>query len=241
MKRVVCFLTVLLLSLALIPAAGALTDQAGLLSEGEQQALNTALSAISREHGMEVAVVTVKTTGGRDVWYYANDYYDEHIGGNGVLLLISEYEREWALVAVGTGYRAVNDDAQIYIEESILPLLKQDRFYDAFALYGELCAEMIARYEAGDPYETPFPLGLAILISLGIGLVTGLITVTVMKGKLKTVRRQPGAEAYTKAGSMKLTVQQDQFLYSNVSRTPRPKSNSSGGGGGSRGGRSGSF
>ncbi|MBQ8893802.1 MAG: hypothetical protein IJ043_05275 [Clostridia bacterium] len=71
--------------------------------------------------------------------------------------------------------------------------------------------------------------------------MTGLITVTVMKGKLKTVRCRPGAEAYTRAGSMKLTVQQDQFLYSNVSRTPRPKSNSSGGGGGSRGGRSGSF
>lgn len=244
MKRVITILMILLMLLTLPASAedGLLADSAGLLSQSEQQALSAELSALSGAHGMQVAVATVPSTEGADIWDYANDYYDQNLSGDGVLLLIAIRERQWALIADGTGYQAVNDDAQITIEERILPLLQEDRFYDAFSLYASLCEEMILLYEAGEPYEIAFPVWLGLLIALGIGLLVALIAVGIMKGQLKSVRAQRSAAGYVKAGSMQLTRQTDLYLYSQITRIPRPKSSSSsGGGGGSRGGRSGSF
>jgi uncharacterized protein len=67
-----------------------------------------------------------------------------------------------------------------------------------------------------------------ILISAGVGLVIALITVGIMKGKLKTVRRQPAAGNYVRKGSMNITESSDLFLYSKVNRTAKPKNNGSG-------------
>jgi len=69
------------------------------------------------------------------------------------------------------------------------------------------------------------------------------ISVFVMASQLKSVRPQTAARNYMKPNSLNLTVSRDLFLYRTVTRTPRPKSNSSSGGRGSSGGgsRSGSF
>lgn len=50
---------------------------------------------------------------------------------------------------------------------------------------------------------------------------------TNMKGKLKTVRFQPAANSYMKAGSMNITESRDMFLYNTVTRTAKPKANDS--------------
>jgi uncharacterized protein len=75
---------------------------------------------------------------------------------------------------------------------------------------------------------------------MAVGMVIGLITVGIMSFRMKTVRQQAGASDYMRPGSMRLHNSQDIFLYSHVSRTPKPKSTSSSGGGGvSRGGSGG--
>ncbi len=56
------------------------------------------------------------------------------------------------------------------------------------------------------------------LISLAIGVAVGFLVVGVMKGQLKTVRRQNGAGSYLAPGSLQLRVKQDIYLYENTTR-----------------------
>jgi len=58
-----------------------------------------------------------------------------------------------------------------------------------------------------------------------IGIVAAFITVGIMKAQLKTVRKQRNAANYVVSGSFRLTNQMDTFLYRNVVRRERPKSN----------------
>ncbi|MBQ6824415.1 MAG: TPM domain-containing protein [Clostridia bacterium] len=243
MKKFLTIAFIWLTVLFLIPSAVALEDSAGLLTSSEQQLLQASFEQIEAAHQVTVEAVTVRSLGGEDALDYANDYMDDNLGTDSVLLLIAIEDREWALLADGKGYLAVNDDAQMMIEEEILPFLSEDRFYDAFARYAALCEELLVGYENGEIFEYHVPIYVWILPALGVGLLVGFITVMIMKGKLKSVRHRNDAREYTRPGSMQIMRQQDTFLYSNVTRVAKPKNNSSGGGGGggSRGGRSGGF
>lgn len=53
------------------------------------------------------------------------------------------------------------------------------------------------------------------------------------KKQLKSVQKQSKANAYVKAGSMKITKSGDYFMYRNLTKTQRQKSSSSSSGGGS--------
>ena len=84
----------------------------------------------------------------------------------------------------------------------------------------------------------------SLMIALVLGVVVGVITVSILKGQLKTVRAQNRAHDYLKTGSMRVNIQRDIFLYRNVSRTRKESSSSSGsssGGGSSRSRGGGSF
>jgi len=63
-----------------------------------------------------------------------------------------------------------------------------------------------------------------LIISIIIGIVIGLVTVSIMKSQLRSVHRQSGASGYLDADSLRLHISRDQFLYQNVTRTPKPKS-----------------
>ena len=90
----------------------------------------------------------------------------------------------------------------------------------------------------------PFNVVTSLLLALAIGFVLPLITVSAMKGKLKTVRHKYEASNYVVPGSLHLQNSDDRFLYSNVTQTPIPQhedNHSSHGGGFSGGGSSVSF
>ena len=57
-----------------------------------------------------------------------------------------------------------------------------------------------------------------VLVSLGIGLVVGLVTVLLMWRGMSTVRKQKRADNYTREGSFSLEESRDLFLYSTVTR-----------------------
>jgi len=61
---------------------------------------------------------------------------------------------------------------------------------------------------------------MIILISLVIGLIVALF----MKTAMNTARFKSSALDYVKKGSFKLTLSQDLFMYSTVSKTAKPKS-----------------
>ena len=79
-----------------------LVDNAGLLNGFEAEQVLEYLDQVSEKQKMDIAVVTVPSLGGKDVQAYADDFYDDNGYGmgeddDGILLLISMSEREWAM------------------------------------------------------------------------------------------------------------------------------------------------
>jgi hypothetical protein len=82
------------------------------------------------------------------------------------------------------------------------------------------------------------------MISLVIGIIAGLIVAFILKGQLKSVRKQDSARVYVKQDSLQITYARDIFLYRNVTCTKkqeRVESTSSGSGSTARSKGGGSF
>ena len=97
---------------------------------------------------------------------------------------------------------------------------------------------IIARYFGAKNYAA---MRRAIHTDVAFGIVAGLIVAFVLKGQLKSVRKQYRANDYVKKDSMNLTHQSDVYLYRTVSRTKKSSSSSSGSGGSARSKGGGSF
>ena len=251
----VCLLLALALSLN-VYASGSparLTDQADLLTASEEKLLAGELDRISDTYGVDVVIVTIPELYGTSVTAYADDYYDtQGFGPDGILLLVSIGDREWAISTAGSCISTFTDAGLGYMEDQFLPDLSDGQYGDAFLTYVQLCGEFLDQAEGGRPFDVQnlpkasFGLGKHLLIALAIGFVVALIVTGIMKGKLKTVGFR-SAGYYVKDGSMKLTESRDLYLYSHVSRRKREKSSSGGSSthvsssGRSHGGRSGRF
>ena len=249
MKRMVYVcLTVVLTVFLLLPVSANRTlplvvDEADLLNEREEHQLLSKLEALSDELSCEIAAVTVHSLGGKSAQAYADDFYDENgygygVDDDGVLLLLAVEERMWAITTYGRGHRALGDRDLEEIEDAMLYELSGDRYYEAFVAFADATAERVR--------NSSFDWKASLGISAVIGFVLALITVSVMKGKLKSVHSRKEAGEYVIPNSMQLRVSHDRFLYRNVTRI-RIENNSSGGGshrsssGRTHGGRSGRF
>ena len=113
--------------------------------------------------------------------------------------------------------------------EELVPYLSEDDYYGAFAKFVER-----AEYDVIEASKFPY-LG-SIVISLGVGFIIAFIVVTIMKGKLKTVRSCDDAHEYVRKGSFNLKHSRDLYLYSTVTRVAKPKNTSNGGRSGGGGG-----
>lgn len=82
--------------------------------------------------------------------------------------------------------------------------------------------------------KAPFPVFAALMTSVGVGFVIALISTSIMKMQLRSVRSQAAADSYIKSGSMQVTKTNDLFLYRLVDRREKPRENNSGISGGSR-------
>ncbi len=245
-KLCVFFLVLTLLAVFTIPAFASggypkIVDDADLLTTGEVAELETIARGLVEKYQMDVVIVTVDSMGYKTATEYADDYFDYNgygIGSDhsGVLLLLSMEYRDWALSTCGESIDALSDYDQERIMDGVLDYFGDDEYYDGFCLYLEELDRYFEAYETGETVEDPIDLYDAfvyIVISLVIGLVAGLITITILKGQMKTVKQQRGAESYVVAGSFDLKVKQDRFLYSKTSKVSRSSDS-----GGSRSGGS---
>ena len=73
----------------------------------------------------------------------------------------------------------------------------------------------------------PFNAGMSLVIALFIGIASGLSVAFVLKGQLKTVRKQEQANVYVKPGSLQITISHDFFLYAEEKRTKKDSGKSS--------------
>lgn len=259
-KRIFSLLGILLLTVCLIQPAFAsdsitrLVDEADLLTEIEEAALSAKLDEISIRQNMDVVIVTVYSTGERTATEYADDTYDySGYSEDGVLLLISMDDREWAISTSGYGITAFTDAGLDYLTDQFADRMSAGELNDAFHRFAELCDEFITQARTGSPYDSgnlpkkPFSPILTGIVSLGIGFVIAFFRMNKWKNQLYSVQARAEAKDYVKGGSLKLTEQKDLFLYRRVDR--REKSESSSGGssthtsssGKTHGGASGSF
>lgn len=264
MKKILTVVLILLLLIAFaVPVSASehpsrLVDEADLLSGSEARELEALLDDISEEAQLDVVIVTVDSLDGMYARDYADDYFDYNgygmgSGKDGILLLVAMEDREWWISTRGFGIRAFTDAGLEYIEDRIIPELSDGDYSEAFSAFANLCEDFVRQARSGSPYDwgslpkEKFSIVKSLLISLVIGFVAAFIVTAVMKGQMKSVRTKSGASDYIKEGSMTLTHARDLFLYSNVSRVAKPKSNSDGSGthssssGASHGGRGGSF
>jgi len=70
-----------------------------------------------------------------------------------------------------------------------------------------------------------------ILIAAGVGLLTAFIVMASLKAQLKTVHKAAAAASYLRSGSLIMAEQRDDFLYSKVDKTAKPKDNQNASGG----------
>ena len=251
MKKILSVFVFFVLLLSLVPAATAapgdpvlLVDDAGLLNSSEENELLSQLTEISERHKLNVAVVTVRSLGGKSARRFADDYFGENGYGygsseDGVMLVVAMSDRELYITTAGKAIRAFTDAGIEYIGDEIAPYLSDGDYADAFELFAVLCDDFISQYESGSSYDVgnlpkgAFPLKNYALISLVVGVVAAAISVGVMAGQLKSVRKKAGASNYMKAGSPNITEMRDLYLYSTVKSTPRNTENNSRGGGSS--------
>lgn len=237
-----------------------LVDESGLLTSGEADRLLEQLDEISERQQCDVVIVTAHSLDGKTATAYADDYFDYNGYGlgvqkDGILLLVSMGEREWAISTHGEAIDVFTDNGQESMTDLFVPKLSDGNYFGAFEQFAELCDEFLTQAKTGEPYDvkneynshTAFP-NYFILIAIGSGVLIALVVVSIMKGTLKSVRTQVTADNYIRSNSLHIRHQHDYFLYRHISKTARPKDNDSGGSsihvsssGETHGGSSGSF
>ena len=214
-------------------------DNAGLLTDSQKADLNRKIDEIRVRQKLDIVVLTTATLDGAKTREYADDYFDYNSYGygmkrDGLLLLISIEENDWYISTHGYAIYAFTDDGISYIGKKLKPYLSGGDFAGAFDAFAELCDDFVSQARNETPYNSfnlpKEPISwIWIPISLVIGLLLATGTVKKMKNKLKTVRFQSAAGSYMKKESLNITEKRDLFLYRTVSRTAKPKNESSGG------------
>lgn len=240
-RKFVSVILAVLLCVSLAVSASAATteflyDDADLLTAAEEQLLSEKLANYSSAYNTQFVVVTAKSID-RNIDQYLDYLYDSRGFGygqtrEGVLLLVCMDIREYRILSNGYAGDAISPDDIDDICDVIVSDLSDGDYAEAFTKFADECAYYLNGYINGYPFAT----GKNLAISLAIGIAVGLVVVLILRGQLKSVRKQNQADQYSKVGSLNLTAKSDLFLYRNVTRRKRESSSSSGGG--SRGGGS---
>lgn len=237
--------------------ASLLNDFADVIPDYEEENILSELERISTVYQCETAILIVSTTNGRDITAFADDYYDTYGFGygyndNGIMLVISVLDREFAITTNAYATGTFSGELLVYLEDTFVPYLSDDDFSSASRVFTDACEDVLSGevsgyYASSNGADSIFSLN-SVIAAVLIGIAGGVIYVLYLKSQLKTVRRKSDAADYLVPGSFQLTQQRDVFLYRNVTKTAKPKQNSSGGSGShssssgrSHGGSRGSF
>ena len=218
-------------------------DLAGLMSDDEEKDISRRLKEVSDRYGIEVVGVITDSLNGMTPQDYADDFYDLNgYPNDGFILMISIEDSDWYVSTRGKAIRYITDYGIDYMIDEMLPDLRNGDFYGAYKKYASAADYLLSSADGGDIIDNNTGPGRKqefgaanVGIGAGIGAIVSFITTLIMKGKMKSVRKQRYARNYIVDGSFYLNGYADQFINRSVSRSARPKDNdSSSGGGGSR-------
>ena len=199
-------------------------DYADVLTDSEEADILAKLEALGAANDIEVGVVTVDSYEGKDPQAFADDFYDYNGYGygendDGFIVVFNtgkgDGNRNLAISTHGKGIDLLTDmEIDVIIEMMITPIKNGD-FAGAFDNFVSECENAV---------DTSVSL-LAIPLAIAIGFGLAFLIVKIQASKLKTVVQKADAADYV--GNVVLTYQNDQFMYRNVTSSPKAKSDSS--------------
>lgn len=200
-------------------------DNADVLTDAEEADLTAKLEALGSEYDIEIGAVTVDSYEGKDPQSFADDFYDYNGYGygendDGIIVVFNTGEgdgnRNIAISTHGTGIDLLTDNEISLIIEMMIDPVKNGDFAGAFDNFVLECENAI------DPSISIIWIPVSILIGFGLAF----LIVKLQASKLKTVIQKADAADYV--GNVMLTSQYDNFMYKNVTSSPKVKSSSGG-------------
>lgn len=232
------FITGFLLVFILACPVSALTiyDSADLLTPEEEVALTQMFSSADLEY--EVGIYTMGNYTGQSFFDYMKKESPNYFGTNRIVFAVAMDSRHVMIETNGIAELYFRNEHTDSLRSQVSTHLSNDDVYAAATLF--------SRYVLvpPDPISVIEEKGGTLLVSFLLSLVIAAGVTYMFASKMNTVRAQDSATGYIDKDEFKLTHNREIFLYRNIIKTPRPKSNSSGGGGGggrSRGGSAGRF
>lgn len=217
------------------PGAPLVVDNADLLSSSEDAALTAKAYQLKTAYHMDVVILTALSTDGQSPRHYAESYYDRNgYANDGILLLVSIEERDWYICTTGKAQDIFPNRVIDRLGDTFLSYLSGGDYGEGFHAFLDALPDYFARQDSTTAKHSIQPLH--IVICLLIGLSIGGIALLFMRSRMKTDRPQHSASEYLDRGSFRLNIAHDRYLYSHVTKTPKPDNNTSGPHGGGHGG-----
>ena len=236
-------LTALLTTVVAAADIDLVTDITGTLTDTQIERLNQRADRISEKFMCDVAIVVIdRMTDNDGAFEWAMHIYDEFNFGygrerSGVLLFLSLAERDYYLIAFGYGNTAFTDYGKdVMLDKYILPLLGNNKYYDAFTAYLDKAEEFLEMARDGTPFDrntdpdaqlTDILIKVAVVIF--VPLIIAFFICSAWKSQMKSARVATTACNYIPPGGFRLTGSVDTFLYQTKTRVKIQSSSSSGG------------
>lgn len=221
---------------AAIPDKLRFIDECEMVSASSASSLEEKLDRISEKYECDVAVFVTYDYNPEihgSIENFATEIYQYYGYGNGqnndgIILVVDCDDRKYDVYRNGKCQDIFNETDEL--ESLLAEGMTSGDLTEALTFFANTCENDLA----GTPIFVP------ILVGIGVGIVIGLIVILIFKAQLKSVRFNSSAGNYVKDGSFTLNQNSDIYLYSHVTRTARPKSDSSSGGSSSSGSSGGS-
>ena len=212
-------------------------DEADLLTDAEEQALDTSIAALEKAHGVRILVGNVKDTHGQVLGEVANTVVDRIAdgGANGtIVFLVAPKGRDFYVSTDNKMRQRITDEYGIeYLADSFVPDLKDNEYGKAYTAFAVTVDEMLTYYEKeGKPYIPLDPwaivgiLGTALLLA---AVVHHAISSHLEEG-METTAHAAEADDYLSYSSVRITHSKDTHIRTSESRRAKyePKTSSSG-------------
>lgn len=213
-----------------------ITDVAGLLTESEWETLERQARTLSEEYSFGVYVIAVddyEDYAYGDVQDAAEALYHGYelgvgVDRDGILLLLSMYDRDYSLIANGDlGHYAFNEEGREALTEFFLDNFADDDWYGGFSDYLKWCGNYLEAAQNGEPFSANNPpmdaagkmsaILIRVAVILLLPLIIAFIVIRILGSKMRSVATATQAKRYIK-GNLILTGQHDRYTHTTETR-----------------------
>lgn len=223
---------------------GDIIDESGVISSADEVIIQSYIKKAYNEYGYAIVVVFTRnlSENDREREKFTENYFEDNgYGDHGIMLYVGTNSRVYDIYSAHRDkYSEISEDELDMIDYYVYSALEIDRFSEAAKRFAEKSYSSISsgeseKYFIGGKIMSDV-VGI-VGVSFVLALIIALITVLVMKSKMKGIKPQRSAHGYIDRSTVRIYDRKDRFLYSTL-RKVRRDSDSHGGGGGRSSSRS---